>query len=415
YSKARVLLLEKYETNAKLNSNSKNNGQTLHFGDIETTYTLEKAKRTKAASEMLLVYTSKLPTAQRNTILSKTPQMVLAVGSEEVEFLRKKYDPKYRALFPGMRMINKKEIGRLEPNLLKGRDRAEALIAAYSAAGYGIDFGRLSDSFVKKAQGAKVSFNDGVISVKQTTDGYSLKTTKSSYCARFVVFSAGAQSLKFAKQLGYGLSLSVIPILGSFYYSRAVVKSKIYTVQGGSIPFLGAHADPDINSKDRTRFGPTITPYPFLEKSKPLTIIDHLNAVGMDLDYMRSITNIMRNKDLSSAFLRNLGYRIPLLGKPSFVKDQVQKIVPSLRNEDVKYDISSGGIRPQIIDKSKRSINVGESTLSGESIIFNITPSPGASSCLRIALDNANEIARSLDIKLDSTRIQEDFKAAAHA
>ncbi|MEM3876529.1 MAG: FAD-dependent oxidoreductase, partial [Candidatus Micrarchaeaceae archaeon] len=50
----RVLLIEKYGSIASLNSNSRSNSQTLHFGDIETNYTLEKSKKVKEYAEYLL-------------------------------------------------------------------------------------------------------------------------------------------------------------------------------------------------------------------------------------------------------------------------------------------------------------------------------------------------------------------------
>ncbi len=38
-----IALLEKYPAVAQINSHGRNNSQTLHCGDIETNYTLEKA------------------------------------------------------------------------------------------------------------------------------------------------------------------------------------------------------------------------------------------------------------------------------------------------------------------------------------------------------------------------------------
>ena len=57
----RILLLEKFDSFAALNSNSINNAQTLHFGDIETNYSLEKSRETKEEAEIVLKYLSMLP------------------------------------------------------------------------------------------------------------------------------------------------------------------------------------------------------------------------------------------------------------------------------------------------------------------------------------------------------------------
>jgi len=51
-----IILFEKYDQPAMLNSNAKANSQTLHVGDIETNYTLDKAKAVKANAAMVSNY-----------------------------------------------------------------------------------------------------------------------------------------------------------------------------------------------------------------------------------------------------------------------------------------------------------------------------------------------------------------------
>ena len=46
-------MLEKYEALATLNTRGTSNSQTIHVGDIETNYTLEKAKITKRTAKMI--------------------------------------------------------------------------------------------------------------------------------------------------------------------------------------------------------------------------------------------------------------------------------------------------------------------------------------------------------------------------
>ena len=48
-----LCLLEKYEALSTLNSKASSNSQTIHIGDIETNYTLEKAKITKRTAKMV--------------------------------------------------------------------------------------------------------------------------------------------------------------------------------------------------------------------------------------------------------------------------------------------------------------------------------------------------------------------------
>ncbi len=49
-----------------------------------------------------------------------------------------------------------------------------------------------------------------------------------------------------------------------------------------------------------------------------------------------------------------------------------------------------GGIRPQVVDRAKKIMLLGEAKINpGTGILFNMTPSPGATSCL----DNAEKDA----------------------
>ena len=49
-------LIEKYSDFGLVNSASYNNSQTLHFGDIETNYSIDKAKSVKRMADMVMKY-----------------------------------------------------------------------------------------------------------------------------------------------------------------------------------------------------------------------------------------------------------------------------------------------------------------------------------------------------------------------
>ncbi|QKQ24844.1 FAD-dependent oxidoreductase [Candidatus Reidiella endopervernicosa] len=83
----RVVLMEKYPQIAAVNSHARNNSQTLHCGDIETNYTLEKALKVQQTARMVVDYAESLSEAERNQILFKFPKMLLGVGDAECELL----------------------------------------------------------------------------------------------------------------------------------------------------------------------------------------------------------------------------------------------------------------------------------------------------------------------------------------
>jgi malate dehydrogenase (quinone) len=107
--------------------------------------------------------------------------------------------------------------------------------------------------------------------------------------------------------------------------------------------------------------------------------------------------------------LRNILFEIPLVRRHLFLRD-AQKIVPSLRLEDVRFARRIGGIRPQLIDKRTNQIMLGEAKIDdGNGIIFNMTPSPGASSCLDHAQRDLRSLTHYLNAEFDAARFQEDL------
>ena len=116
-----IVLIEKNQEVALINSHKTSNSQTLHFGDIETNYTLEKAQKVKKAASLVKNYI--LRNDQGQETYTKYHKMVLAIGKEQTEELRERYK-EFKALFPKLKLINKDEIELLEPSLVKNRAMA---------------------------------------------------------------------------------------------------------------------------------------------------------------------------------------------------------------------------------------------------------------------------------------------------
>ncbi len=394
-----ILLIEKKKI-GRGSSWSHSNSQTLHVGDIETNYNTEKIIETRTASHLILKYTKKL---RESNFIKPVQKMVLGVGNEEVENIIKRYDEKFISLFPSIKVIKTSEILKVEPNLIKGRDKDEEVIAAYSKDGHMVNFGLLSSSFVNSAlkskKNIKLRLNEEAIDIERKNAHYIVKTEKSTYRGRFVVFAAGGYSLYFAKKLGYGRDLSMLSVAGNFYYSRNVIKGKVYRVQKGGIPFAAVHADVDITNKKITRYGPTVNIVPFLEHTNVMSTYKYIKAMGLDKETVESLINISEDKDIQRIVEKNFIYSIPDLGKYYFLKEEVNKIIPSLKYNDIKFYKQGGGIRPQIIDKKMRRLILGVVDLRGDGIEFSMAPSPGASSCLKEALKYTRSATEYLDKK----------------
>ncbi|MCL4363583.1 FAD-dependent oxidoreductase [Candidatus Marsarchaeota archaeon] len=400
----RILLIEKYDTLAKLNSNSINNSQTLHFGDIETNYTYEKAKETKATAERVLNYTSMLPRGKRKGLLESCQKMVLGVGEEEIEALEKIYASKIKELFPGLKALDKKEISTVEPNVTYKRDPKEKIFALISDKGYMVDYGKLTLSYIENSFGkgkanTHILFDTAVKKVKKSPDGYTVFTDKHTFNARFVIFASGTYSLFFAKSMGYDKNLSILSVGGNFYISKRVLRGKVYRVQKGGIPFAAIHGDPDITNPAITRFGPTVTLPIQLERRHNGTSLDYIRTFDFDAPTISSLFKILLNKDIRRIIRKNMLYSAPVIGQYLFLKNEASVIVPSLRYSNLTFAGNVGGIRPQIIDENKRALSLGASKIKGDGIIFNVTPSPGATSALSSALEDALYVSKSIGLK----------------
>ncbi len=407
-------LIEKYANFGTVNSAPNMNSQTLHFGDIETNYTIEKASKVKRYADMVKLYLEQEKAVRGDEkIFLKVPKMVLAVGKDQVDTLRKRFEP-FGKLFPNLRMIGKEEIGRLEPRIVEGRDPSQDLLALITADGYTVDFRKLSHSFVNNAKllnpEISVYLSTKVISISRTEDGYKLLTDKGEYEASAVIVAAGSHSMLMAKSLGYGKNLSILSMAGSFYTGPRVLNSKVYTMQVAKLPFAAVHGDPEVHNEHITRFGPTAKPIFFLERYNYSTFFEYWKTFGFSLRPIRSIFKISSDKVIFNYLLKNVVYDFPWIGRRSFMKE-IRKIVPNVKLGEIKFARRVGGTRPQIINNTTGKLELGEAKLVGDKIIFNITPSPGASTCLGNAFEDTNKLMEFLGNRFtfDKARFEKDL------
>ena len=404
----RIALLEKYSDLATVNSHGRNNSQTLHCGDIETNYSLEKAREVQRTARMLVNFS--LASPDYDQWLFKHPKMVIGVGEQESQFLRQRYE-NFCADFPAMRFILRDEIAGLEPNVVQGRKEeinAIAILDEYTT----VNFSALSRAFAKQAQAVEnkqidVALNTYVGKIQKDGDVYQVKTSKGRYQARFVVVCAGGHSLLFAHKMGHGLNFSCLPMAGSFYYVPRLLQGKVYTVQNDKLPFAAIHGDPDILVPEKTRLGPTALMTPVLERYNIKTLPEFLRVLRLDLDVVRVMWDLFKVSDIRNYIFRNMLYEIPVVRRRLFLRD-ARKIIPELKLDDLSFASKVGGVRPVMIDKQARKLHMGEAKLdTGEGIIFNMTPSPGATSCLGNAEGDVRIIADYLGCKFDEAAFTE--------
>ena len=409
----RIAILDRYESIASLNSNSKSNSQTLHFGDIETNYTLEKASKVKEAAEMVKTYLGK--SDREGEIYKKYNKMALAVGEREVKDLRKRYE-EFKNLFPNIKLLKRDEIAKIEPSIVKGRKRDEQIIALNSEDGYTVDYGALAKSFIEKAknnlESIDVYLNTPLEKIeKENGEKYKIITNNKIFYTKTAAITSGAESLLIAKSLGYGKDFSLLSVAGNFYFTDKLLNGKVYTCQMPKLPFAAIHGDPEVHNSNITRFGPTANPIFLLERHNYKTFFKYIKSFGLNYRSFSSLINLMSDWIISSYIIKNSFFLIPFLGKRLFIK-HVRKIVPEVKLKDLKKARGIGGLRPQVMNLKEKHLDHGEAKIYGDNIIFNITPSPGASTCLKNAEIDAKKIVNFLGegYIFNQEEFSDDFK-----
>ena len=437
----RILLVERYDALARVNSKATNNSQTIHCGDIETNYTLEKALKVKRTAEMIVHYAELLDPAVRDRCVFRTPKMVLAVGEQECAFLRERFE-RFSPHFPAMELLEKEQIAEWEPQvgLVQGELRPEELVAIGIRRTYtAVDYQELSASFVAQAEEAvagtprqlTVQLGTSVVAISPESDGYyrvelaptrgcsaglaadSTPVAPNSVRARHVVVNAGAHSLLMAQRMGYGLEYSCLPVAGSFYFTPDLLRGKVYTVQNDKLPFAAIHGDPDVRAPGKTRFGPTALLLPLLERYKLASFWEFMKVLRLDWAVLAVFWQLFRIADIRNYIFKNLLFEVPWLRRRLFLAD-ARKIVPDMRLEDLSFAEGYGGVRPQLIDKANRKLMLGEASIAARpGLVFNVTPSPGGTCCLGNAARDLEAIVERLGCGFDRQRLARELYGEA--
>ena len=409
----KIALLEKYSTLASVNSHGRNNSQTLHCGDIETNYSLEKAIQVKASAAMVERYAAAHTECER--LLYRYSKMVLGVGTQECERLAERYEL-FKPHFNSLELFDEKAIGELEPNVIRGRQEQVLALGVkneYSA----VNFQLLSQTLAADAQAVanktvEVWLNTHVKQIVSKGAGFDVVTDQGVINARFVVVSAGGHSLLFAQRMGYGLEYACLPVAGSFYYTPNILNGKVYTVQNDKLPFAAIHGDPDVLMPGKTRFGPTALMLPMLERYNYSTIFEFMQVFSLDGPVLAVMKDLFKVKDIRDYLFKNMLFEVPILRRHLFLKD-ARKVVPTLQLKDLTFAKRVGGIRPVMVDKINRKLHMGEAKIDpGNGIIFNMTPSPGATSCLYNAEKDMRIIAQQLGCSIDDVALNSDLRPA---
>jgi malate dehydrogenase (quinone) len=386
----KIAIFEMGGSIGNLNSNVRYNSGTLHDSSTEH-YDHPKSEIVCPAVGITETYFTKHVGVDPN-LYRKGPKLLLGVGEEECRVVTNRYNT-FLDLHPHMQLIDGAEIARREPNVMKGRNPKESVIAL-SNDGYTVDFGLLAQYFVKDAvaTGRLVRYMNTRIMERQITrigDKYLLTDAKGfHYTADVVIFATGAYGLIAAKTLGLGQHLGILPIGGNFYDSiLPLLAGKVYTVQNPKRPFAAVHGDAEMHNPNVTRFGPTAIVLPTLVDGDWSTVADFLRVSVPTWNGVATLTGILADPEMLGYMAQNMSFQLPVIGKELFTQS-ARKIIPTLQSSQLVFH-KGRGVRHQLVDTIKRKLELGDTQVEGPNMLANIAPSPGASIALANALRDA--------------------------
>ncbi|MEI8223872.1 MAG: FAD-dependent oxidoreductase [bacterium] len=388
-----IALFEMGDTIGNLNSKVTNNSGTIHDGSTEH-YKRDKVVKVKADTDITVTDLKKLIGVNPD-MYRKGPKFLLGVGDEECDIVSTRSE-EFSPFFPEMELIYGAEIARREPMVMKGRNPKENVVAI-SNPGYTIDFGLLAQWYVNDAvsTGRLLRYMNTRIMERQITrigDKYLLTDSKGfQYTADVVIFATGAYSLIAAKALGLGQHLGILPIGGNFYDSIVpLLIGKVYTVQNPKRPFAAVHGDAEMHNPNITRFGPTAIVLPTLVDGDWSTVMDFLRVSVPTWDGVATLTGILADPEMLGYMAQNMSFQLPLIGKDLFTQS-ARKIIPSLQSSQLVFH-KGRGLRPQLVDTIKRTLELGDTQVVGPNFLGNIAPSPGASIAPANALRDTKKV-----------------------
>jgi len=429
----KIVCFERLHAVGQESSNGFNNAGTGHAGFMEPNYTKEKwAESTdkKAPKVLKTVTTDKVKhicqqfntsrvywksllekglLPDPDTFIHHTNHMALGIGEDQVQFITKRFEAmqtESSGLFASMEFAGPEEKAKHEewaPLITKGRGKDEPICMTRVKYGTDVDFGALTtaqmDSFMRLGGDLRL-FTEVTDLRKDKKDGKWLVTTKNKgtgrgvnvYKTPFVYVGAGGWALLLLQKAGIKevKGYMALPVTGDWAVCQnpdvvAKHKMKVYAPGApGAPPMSMPHLDyRTIGGKEMLLFGPfgSIT----LKFLRYGSVLDSLKALKSH-NIGSTVGALSRNMSLAVMLMKDVFKS----GRGKLA--DIRHYYPEADPED--WTLIPAGVRAQIIKKDpttgKGMLQFGTEVITNEDggdICGLLGASPGASTCVTIALD----------------------------
>lgn len=419
----KMIMYERLHAPGEESSNGFNNAGTGHAGFMEPNYTKEvnnpdgtlKTVTTDKVEHVCeqflssrqywdyLVKKGLLP--DPDTWIHQTNHIALGIGADQVEFIKKRYEAmKPHPLFSSMEICLPEERAKQlqwAPLIAEGRDPKQPICMTKIAHGTDVDYGALCKAKVASfgKLGGDLRLFTTVTNLKKEKDGKWLVTTKSGTTgrgviqvrAKFIFVGAGGWALLMLQKAGVAQvkGYMALPVTGDWAVCQnpdvvSKHKVKVYAPGApGAPPMSMPHLDyRTIGGKEMLLFGPfgSIT----LKFLRYGSVTDALKALKPG-NICPTIGALSRNVSLAVMLLTDV-----FKSNKGKLMD-IRHYYPEADAED--WTLVPAGVRAQIIKKDPKTgkgmLQFGTEVVSNDegTIVGLLGASPGASTCVTIALD----------------------------
>lgn len=299
-------------------------------------------------------------------------KIIVATDKEELPRLEKIFNTGQANGIEDMEMIGPDRIREIEPHC--------AGIAGIRVGCTGIvDFRgatrKMAELACGKGTGSKVLLGEEVTGTQAEGAFTVVRTGKSTYKGRYVVFCGGLQSDRLAKQDGASLDERIVGFRGDYYelteQAKHKVKHLIYPVPDPRFPFLGVHFTRMTDGS--IECGPNAV---FTFKRE---------GYGKTDFSLRDTADALSYRGTWKLFFKNMSYGIDeyrrAFSKRLFLKT-LQRLVPSLTMDDIHP--GRAGVRAMLLGTDGNMVDDFRIETRGNHIHVLNAPSPAATACLSI-------------------------------
>ncbi len=240
---------------------------------------------------------------------------------------------------PGLRLIDGKELRRLEP-------RAHGERALHAPSGAIADCRAITNTLAAdaKAAGCEFYFSSRVIGIEEDGGGLIVRTPTERFRCAQLINCGGVYADDIAHQMGVGKNYTIVPFRGDYYKVRAerqdVLKSMLYPAPDINYPFLGVHWTKKISGE--TWIGPNAAMAGGRET---------YGAFGLNIG---DTLNMLRRKAFwkmvgKQEFRRLAWEQLNIsLSRARFV-EEARKLISDVTAAD--FTRAKSGIRPQLVNE----------------------------------------------------------------